>query len=149
MKFRTLAIHAVTLAAAVSAAMVHAQAGVGATATPAYVSGGVGDADAERLKSQERDYDLKLVFTLNEGNYVASVGVSLRDAKGNQVIDTVSDGPIFMAKLPAGEYTVAATYEGRTVTRKIGVPTRGLRTEHLRWQGNPATDFAVPRQMSQ
>jgi hypothetical protein len=149
MKHRQFAICAATLAAAVSVTVAHAQSGMVATTAPAYISGGVGDPDVARLKSQERDYELKLVFTLNEGNYVADVALSLRDAKGNHVIDTVSDGPIFMAKLPPGGYTVSATYEGRTITRKIGVPARGLRTEYLRWPANPATDFAMARSTAQ
>jgi hypothetical protein len=149
MKHRKFVIFAVTLAAAANATVTHAQSGMVATTASAYISGGVGAPDVERLKSQERDYELKLVFTLNEGNYVAGVAISLRDAKGNSVIDTVSDGPIFMAKLAPGGYTIAATYEGRTITRKIGVPARGLRTEYLRWPANPATDFAMARSTPQ
>jgi hypothetical protein len=41
---------------------------------------------------------------------------------------------------------VAATYEGRTVTRKLSVPASGLRTEYLRWASDPATFTPAPRQ---
>ena len=48
-----------------------------------------------------------------------------------------------LAKLPSGQYTVAATYDGRTLTRRVGVAGKGLSTVHLRWPSNPETDFVV------
>ncbi len=84
--------------------------------------------------------NLKLVFTLNEGNYVAGVNVGVTDGKGMTVVEDVADGPFFMAKLPAGNYTVTATYEGKTVTRKVQVGSRGMRTENFHWPSNPQTD---------
>ncbi len=126
----------------------HAAAQTVATAGPAssWVSGGVGDTDLARMKSLEGQYNTKLVFTLIEGNYIAGVGVSVTDAKGQPVIKAMADGPMFLAKLPTGNYTVAATYEGATVTRKLSVPASGLRTEYLRWPSNPATYTPAPRQ---
>jgi hypothetical protein len=120
-----------------------------ATTTPAavpYASGGVGDTDLARMKALEGQYNTKLVFTVMEGNYLADVGVTVTDGKGQPVIKAVSDGPVFLAKLPAGAYTVAATYEGKTVTRKLSVPASGLRTEYLRWASDPATFTPAPRQ---
>lgn len=110
-----------------------------------YLSGGVGVNAQDQINERARDFNLKLVFTLNEGNYVADVGVALKDAKGRTVVEDVADGPFFLAKLPAGQYTVAATYEGRTVTRKLQVG-KGLRTEYLRWPSNPQTDNPLPKE---
>ncbi len=116
--------------------------GSGAT----YISGGVGLDSVERLNSQSKDFNLKLVFTLNEGNYLASVPVTVTDARGTKVIDAVSDGPLFMAKLPAGSYTVAATNDGKTQTRKVTVG-QGLQTTYLRWPA-AATDNPLPREQA-
>jgi hypothetical protein len=115
-----------------------------AAATPVqYVSGGIGVAEQEALKAREAEFNLKLVFTLVEGNYVADVRVLLRDGKGGVIIDDVASGPIFLARLPAGTYTIEATYRDRTVTRKAAVDGR-LHTEYLRWPSNPAADFPLP-----
>ena len=112
----------------------------------AHVSGGIGIDEQQRLEAREREFNLKLVFTLNEGNYVAGVNVGVTDGKGRTVVEDVADGPFFMAKLPAGNYTVAATYEGKTLTRKVQVGSKGLHTENLRWPSNPQTDnVAVSR----
>lgn len=112
-----------------------------------YLSGGVGIDAQDAINARAKDFNLKLVFTLKEGNYVADVGVAVKDAKGRTVVEDIAEGPFFLAKLPAGQYTVAATYEGRTVTRKLQVG-KGLRTEYLRWASNPDTDNPLPREQA-
>ncbi len=134
---------AVALAGA--AAFAHAQTASPADAPVPFASGGVGDTDLARITALEPDYRLKLVFTAIEGNYLADVGVKVTDGKGQAVIAAVSEGPIFLARLPAGSYHVAAAYEGTTMTRKVSVPASGLRTEYLRWPSDPATNPPAPR----
>ena len=112
-----------------------------------YVSGGVGVNAQDAINARAKDFNLKLVFTLNEGNYIADVGVAVKDAKGRTVVETTADGPFFLVKLPAGQYTVTANYEGRSVTRKLQVG-KGLRTEYLRWPSNPGTDNPLPREQA-
>jgi hypothetical protein len=105
-----------------------------------FVSGGVGLEAQEELKAREREFNMKLVFTLVEGNYVADVHVVIRDAGGTTVLDHQAPGPFLMAKLPRGAYTVTATYEGKAQTRKVSVGER-LMTTQFRWPSNPLTDF--------
>ena len=109
-----------------------------------YVSGGVGEDSVERLNARARDFNLKLVFTLNEGNYLADVDVVIVDARGAKLIEHTADGPFFFAKLPAGQYSVTATNEGKAVTRKVMVGASNLRTEHFRWPANPQIDNTIP-----
>ncbi len=68
--------------------------------------------------------------------------MKVRDARGTVVLDQADTGPVLLAMLPAGTYTVTATSEGREQVRKVQVG-KGMRTEYLRW---PATenDFALP-----
>lgn len=110
-----------------------------------YVSGGIGVAEQESLRAREKDYNLKLVFTLVEGNYLADVGVEVKDPAGKVVIGHVANGPFFLAKLPAGQYVVTASYEGSAITRKVRVAPAALHTEYLRWASKPGSDFAVSR----
>ena len=94
-----------------------------------FISGGVGENSVAALKAREGEFNLKLVFTLTEGAYLADVGVKITDAGGKTVIEHVTDGPIFMARLPAGTYTVAATYNGKPQVRgqAFSIPPRATR----------------------
>jgi hypothetical protein len=86
------------------------------------------------LSSEARpEHNLKMVFALDSGNYLADVAVKVRDANGRTVIDGVSDGPWLYAKLPPGNYTASATYNDHTVTRQISVGRSGQRVAYLRW----------------
>jgi len=78
-----------------------------------YVSGGVGADSIDRLSSLARDFNLKLVFALKSGEYVSSVKATIANAAGKQLLDTTSEGPWFLAKLPAGNYQIVATFAGR------------------------------------
>jgi hypothetical protein len=100
-----------------------------------YLSGGVGKPERDQLRAMEKDFNLKLVFTLADGKFVASVRVVVSDAKGRKLLEHVADGPYFLARLPAGHYSIAATFAGKTETRKIDVAAGRLRTEQLRWSG--------------
>jgi hypothetical protein len=115
----------------------------GAQSAISFVSGGVGENSMAALKAREKEFNLKLVFTLNEGNYLADVGVRITDAAGKPVIEHVTDGPIFMARLPSGAYTVQASYNGRAQTRKLSVGER-LQTVYMRWPSDPARDVTLP-----
>lgn len=110
-----------------------------------YISGGIGMTEQEYLVERQDEFNLKLVFTLKEGNYVADVKVQLKDHAGKVLLEHSAPGPFFMAKLPAGRYTVSATYEGKTVEREVQVGENRLRTEYLRWAANPKTDFPISR----
>jgi hypothetical protein len=50
-----------------------------------YVSGGAGTEAVDRLRSMEKDFNLKLVFAMKNGEYVADVRVTVVDAT-NKVV---------------------------------------------------------------
>ena len=109
-----------------------------------YLSGGVGSDEMERLKARESEFNLKLVFTLVEGNYVSDVAVVVKDNAGNPVLVLFAPGPVVLAKLPRGSYVVEATYGSNTQTRRFDVRER-MRIEYVRWPSNPETDFPGPK----
>jgi hypothetical protein len=98
------------------------------------VAGGVGLNARAMLSGEARpEHNVKMVFALDSGNYLADVSVKVTDAKGRTVIDGVSDGPWLYAKLPPGNYTVTARYNNHTVTRPINIGRSGQRVAYLRW----------------
>lgn len=108
------------------------------------VSGGIGADEVAELEAKEGQYNLKLVFSLIEGNYLADINVVLKSAAGKVVLEHFAEGPIFMARLPAGTYSASVTYQGNAQTRQIKVREK-LRTEYFRWPSNPETDLPVSR----
>ena len=96
------------------------------------VSGGVGLDERAAMTEIQRDYDLKLEFAMKNGEYVSDVKVDIQDGKGMPVLEEVTHGPWFFAKLPAGEYKVMVSFEGRTEMRDFKVGN-GLQTHVFYW----------------
>lgn len=98
-----------------------------------YVSGGVGTASTDRLSSLAKDFNLKLVFALKSGDYVSGVDVTIADAAGKTLVNAKSEGPWFLTRLPAGNFKIAATFDGKTENRTIAVGGEKLKTVDFRW----------------
>lgn len=98
-----------------------------------YVSGGVGDDSIAKLNTLAGQFNLKLVFAMQSGNYVSDVKVVIADAKGKTLLDATSAGPWFLAKLPAGSYQLTATFAGKDVKRSVTIGTAKLQTVDFRW----------------
>ena len=98
-----------------------------------YVSGGIGLDEREALRAMAKDYNLKLVFAIKEGNYLADIGVLIKNAQGKTVLEAVSDGPWFYAKLPGGQYTVTAIMMEKTNTQNMQIKPAGHSVLHFYW----------------
>lgn len=77
-----------------------------------YLSGGVGHDEALAMKAMASHYPLALEFIDATGHghqeYLAGVKVVISDLSGKTLLDTISDGPYLLARLPAGKYKVVA-----------------------------------------
>src|SRR3990172_6950154 len=98
-----------------------------------FASGGVGEDSLQRMKALSKDFNLKVIFALKAGNYVSDVAVVISDARGAKVLETVSEGPWFLAKLSPGKYQFTATYESESFTRTMTIPASGRRELIFRW----------------
>jgi hypothetical protein len=122
-------------------------AGSDATAIPGAahaVSGGVGlDARAVLSSEAASDHNVKMVFSLDTGNYVSGVDVKVRDGSDRVVVNGMSDGPWLYAKLAPGTYTAQASYGGHTVTERFTVGRSGQRVAHFRWPASVEDQVAA------
>ena len=99
-----------------------------------YLTGGVGQDERVCLKPVEKDYNLKLVFAAKSGQYLASPMITVQDKNGKDVLRMRSDGPWFLAKLPAGEYKVIVSRDGhRTEIEHVKVGQE-LHTAEFVWK---------------
>jgi len=91
----------------------------------AYVNGGIGTDEADELRIEARKYPLELSFARRgdgqRAEFVADVHLQILDAEGRVVVDRPSQGPIFLARLPDGHYTISAEFQGRTQTRRVAL----------------------------
>jgi hypothetical protein len=109
------------------------------------VTGGIGEDEQQSLLAREKEFNLKLVFSLIEGNYLADVDVVVADARGTRLVERQGTGPFLLARLPAGDYRVTANHAGKAVTRKVRVAAGRVKTEYLRWPADPREDLPVSR----
>ena len=98
-----------------------------------YVSGGVGEGSEQAMREVADQYNLHLTFAAADGSYLADVPVTIQDSKGNAVLDTVSPGPLFYANLTPGTYTVAASANGKTQTKRVEVQANSARSLNFAW----------------
>jgi hypothetical protein len=98
-----------------------------------FVTGGTGADERADLQAKEKDYNLKIVAAATSGDYLAGVRVVIESAAKMSVLETRMDGPILLAKLSTGTYTIKATYGPSTQTRTVNVPGQGLREAAFRW----------------
>jgi hypothetical protein len=89
-----------------------------------YLSGGIGKDESDAMKQAASRYSLAIEMASPAGpraEYVADVKIDIRDQRGATVLNTISDGPILLANLPPGRYTVNATKNGTSQHRDIVV----------------------------
>ena len=98
-----------------------------------YVSGGVGADSREELLAKEKDYNLKIIVAATSGDYLADVKIVIDSARNERMLDATMEGPILLAKLSPGTYTVRATSDAQTQTRTVTIAAQGLRKLDFRW----------------
>ncbi len=94
-----------------------------------YISGGIGSKEVLQFKSHAKEYLLEIVFVqkaeVEDNNrieeYLADVPLQIKDSQGNVAIDTVSDGPFFLADLPLGKYQITADHDGVIKTNVVKI----------------------------
>ena len=102
-----------------------------------YITGGVGQTEADAIKHVAKYYPLELEFLRRakpKDEYLSDVKVRIKDARDRMVLNITSNGPFLLAKLPAGTYTVSAERNHDVKNREIHI----VATEHQRavfeWQ---------------
>jgi len=97
-----------------------------------YISGGISGDEVAQFKSHAQEYALEIVFVqkaeVEEGGrieeYLAEVQLQIKDAKGNVVVDTMTEGPFFLANLPPGKYQITADYAGVIKNNAVNISAR-------------------------
>ena len=99
----------------------------------AVISGGIGLDARDELAAKARDYNMKFVFALASREYVSDVDVDITNAAGHKVASHRTQGPWMYARLAPGEYTVRATFNGNTLTKKVSAGKQGQKVVNFLW----------------
>lgn len=89
-----------------------------------FVSGGIGFCESQEMRRISHEYQLELLFlekTAKRESFLASVPVQITDSKGSLVVDTVTKGPLLLAKMPVGRYVITASYDGIIKTHHLRI----------------------------
>ena len=101
-----------------------------------YLSGGVGKDQQSAIKQAAAGYPLEMEFVRTgkgSAEYMTGIPVTIKDQAGKVVLDTRSDGPLMLAKLPDGKYTITAENSGKSELRHVTVAQGKHRTVVFRW----------------
>jgi hypothetical protein len=102
-----------------------------------YITGGVGQTEADAIEHVAKYYPLELEFLLKakpKDEYLSAVTVRIKDSHDKMVLDVKADGPFLLAKMPAGKYTVSAEREGKVEHRQIEIAAKEHRRVVFEWQ---------------
>ena len=119
-----------------------------ASNTPPLISGGVGEEDMSHLKAVQGEYNLKFLITEKNGTFLSDIAVHIADLKGHTIVDTTTEGPVLLIKMPAGKYKVTATRHDETSTRKISVGSKGLSAYIINFNNTDERESGDPRSTS-
>jgi hypothetical protein len=97
------------------------------------MSGGVGEESETRVLARSGEFNLKLLFATRTGHYLAGIPVTIADAGGKVIAETVSEGPWLLATLAPGKYVITAANDEIKVTRSTTIPASGRREIFYRW----------------
>ncbi len=82
-----------------------------------YITGGVGEEELAALKEHEADFNVRLLATSVNGEYMSEVAIRFLNKQGEEVFRVESAGPFLYVNLPVGTYTVEAVSSMGTVQK--------------------------------
>jgi hypothetical protein len=105
-----------------------------------YRVGGIGANEAMAMRAVRDDYALALTFVeRGDGRdmYTGGVQVRIVDAEGKVRLATESPGPMLLARLPHGRYTVEATLGDDTQSRDVEIVEGAPQRLVMAWAAQP------------
>jgi hypothetical protein len=88
-----------------------------------FVTGGIGKEEADAMRADAPNYALELVFVRkvdNREEFVSDVRLRIADQNDRVVVERAA-GPIVLAQVPNGTYTIVAEFGGQTRTQRVAL----------------------------
>ncbi len=84
----------------------------------AYLNGGGGDEERAAMTARQGEFPFKVVMSGAGGEFVVVDKLSVSTPQG-ELLAIRDAGPLVMIKLPPGQYTLEATWQGKTERRSV------------------------------
>ena len=105
-----------------------------------YRTGGIGEDEAVAMRRAQSAYPLSVEFVQQakpRDEFLANVQVTIKDQAGNPILNATSEGPILLAELPAGIYTIIADAEGGTKSKRVQIAPHKKQHVAFVWPPRP------------
>ncbi|MDN5881751.1 MAG: hypothetical protein L0H37_05190 [Nitrosospira sp.] len=103
-----------------------------------FISGGIGKIESEAMLHGGRSWSLMLVLARAAGTgaeYISDVHVTIKDERGNTILDTVAEGPYLLVNVAPGKYSLDAAYKSITLHRDLILGKEPGKKITLVWPG--------------
>lgn len=95
-----------------------------------YLNGGGGEEERAAMVARQREFPFKVVMSAPGGEFVVADKLSVSTPQG-ELLAIRDAGPIVMIKLRPGQYTLEATWQGKTERRSVRLATSA---QTLEWR---------------
>jgi predicted RNA-binding protein YlxR (DUF448 family) len=102
-----------------------------------YISGGVGEDESTAIVAEAKLWPLLLELSQLEngrGVWIFGANIKVINANKQTIFDAQADGPYMLINLTAGDYLVAATYQGVEQKRSISVKANSPQKISIFWK---------------
>ena len=105
------------------------------TEQPVYINGGIGQEEADDMRVNAGQYNLRLYFSeAKQGQSISDVAVTVTDKKGNVKLEIADAGPMLFMHMENGTYKVICQHNGVMFTRTVKIANHKGVNVHLNWK---------------
>lgn len=99
-----------------------------------YLSGGAAKSERETLKNLEKDYNLKVSSISAGGEYTGAFSLQILNTRGDVLLDITTEGPVFYAELPVGQYQINGKHDGQEKALFATLSVNRLKMINFSWK---------------
>ena len=103
----------------------------------AYITGGVGQEETIAILAEAKQWPLLLELSQlvdGRGVWIFGANVKISNTQKQVIFDAQANGPYMLVNLDAGDYFIAATYEGTEQKRVISIKTGSPLKTSIFWK---------------
>lgn len=100
-----------------------------------YITGGISADEVDAIRPYLSQFNLRVIFSEGtSGRFITDVNVNLYDTEGKLVFRLVGAQPQLLVNIPAGTYTILASYNGDKQRHKFSVSSDEHKKIILNWK---------------